>query len=544
MLFDDRLATVLRARADGEQAARTQFRQLLDLLGSSHDGWAGRDLAAAYARLNEIELFLPPEERAAIVSEAWLRLRNPGLILHLAQGDTQPAMAAIKAARLTEDQWLELIPQLTVTGRALLRHRRDLPENVRRLLARLGVGELMLPQPDAEAALRIETRPPPSGDGIADLLRRIETFRRTRHGEATPLAPRLPLDDGAPAPGRAGGSCDFSTDASGRVDWADAAGAPFLTGLLIAAEGRVDGATLRAMHSHQPVRGGRLIVEGAPAVAGPWRLDAAPRFARNGAFAGYVGRLRRPSAGPSAGKAATGAGDRMRQVLHELRTPVGAIQGFAEVIQQQVFGPAPNAYRALAAAVGVDAARLLAGFDEIERMAQLESGMLALADGASDLRQVVEATLRRLEGVLRPRSAKMRLLVSGDVFSIGIGEEDAALLAWRLLATLGGALSPGEVIELTLRGESARVVLSAELPIGLGAGEDLFAAVAPAQAPVVTAGMFGTGFTLRLARAEARLLGGSLSVDEETLVLDLPALTANGSAHSQGLGERENPRPA
>lgn len=543
MLFDDRLPTVLRARADGEQAARTQFRQLLDLLGSSQDGWAGRDLAAAYVRLNEIELFLPPEERAAIVSEAWLRLRNPRLVLHLAQGDSQPATAAIKAARLTEEQWLELIPELTVTGRGLLRHRRDLPESVRRLLARLGDGDHMLPQLAAEPAAPIEAQPP-SGDGIADLLRRIETFRRTRHGEAMPLAPRLPLDDGAPAPGGAGGSCDFSTDASGRVDWADAGCASLLTGLLIAAEGRVDAATLRAMRGHQPVRGGRLIVEGAPAVAGNWRLDAAPRFARNGAFAGYVGRLRRASAGSLAGKAVTGAGDRMRQVLHELRTPVGAIQGFAEVIQQQVFGPAPNAYRALAAAVGVDAARLLAGFDEIERMAQLESGTLALAEGTSNLRVVVESTLRRLEGVLRPRSSKMRLLVSGDAFFVGIGEEDAALLAWRLLATIGGALAPGEVIELTLRGEDGRVVLSVELPIGLGAGEDPFAAVAPAQAPVVTAGMFGTGFTLRLARAEARVLGGNLSADEETLVLDLPALTAGGSAHSQGFSDRENPGPA
>jgi len=34
MLFDDRLATVLRSGAAGERAARTQFRQLLDLLGS------------------------------------------------------------------------------------------------------------------------------------------------------------------------------------------------------------------------------------------------------------------------------------------------------------------------------------------------------------------------------------------------------------------------------------------------------------------------------------------------------------------------------
>ena len=72
------------------------------------------------------------------------------------------------------------------------------------------------------------------------------------------------------------------------------------------------------MRGHQPVRGGRLEIDGAPAVAGQWRLDAAPRFTGTGAFAGYVGRLRRPSAGKAASPAATGAGDRMRQVLHEL----------------------------------------------------------------------------------------------------------------------------------------------------------------------------------------------------------------------------------
>ena len=33
MFFDDRLATVLRQRATGEAGLRTQYRQLLDLLG-------------------------------------------------------------------------------------------------------------------------------------------------------------------------------------------------------------------------------------------------------------------------------------------------------------------------------------------------------------------------------------------------------------------------------------------------------------------------------------------------------------------------------
>jgi hypothetical protein len=46
--------------------------------------------------------------------------------------------------------------------------------------------------------------------------------------------------------------------------------------------------------------------------------------------------------------------------------------------------------------------------------------------------------------------------------------------------------------------------------------------------------MFGSGFTLRLARAEAEAAGGSLGLRGETLVLSLPGLTERTGDHSQG----------
>jgi signal transduction histidine kinase len=226
----------------------------------------------------------------------------------------------------------------------------------------------------------------------------------------------------------------------------------------------------------------------------------------------------------------------MRQVLHELRTPVNAIQGFAEIIQQQLFGPAPNNYRALAGAIAVDAARLMAGFDEVDRLARLESGAQAISTDGSDLLAVTESTLRRLGGVTRPRSADLRLLTSGHDFTARLGPDDAALLAWRLLATLAGALAPGEVVEIWLRGGEESIELASDLPVSLAGEADLFATSSRSEAPAVNAGMFGTGFTLRLARAEAEAAGGSLAVKEETLVLSLPALTGAPSDHSQRTG--------
>jgi signal transduction histidine kinase len=401
MQFDDRLATVLRSGAAGERAARTQFRQLLDLLGSTGPDENGPLVAAAYARLAEIAEALPAPELSRILREPGLRLRNPRLLAHLAQAEPQVAAAAMAAARMREGDWLQLIPQLPVTARGFLRHRRDLPEAARRLLARLGVHDLVLPRPDLPAA------PVPAVEdgegGIGAIVRRIEAFQKARRGGAA-LAPRLPLDIGeATSEAAPPAAFDFTTDAGGRIDWADPHVAPLLVSLRLAPE-LCDGATGTALRRRGVVRGGRVELPGAEAVAGTWQVDAAPRFdGETGTFRGHAGRMRRPAEVPAT--SASPASERMRQVLHELRTPVNAIQGFAEIIQQQLFGPAPNTYRALAGAIGVDAARLMAGFDEIDRLARLESGALELSAEGCDLRGVIEGTLRRLGGVTRPRAA-------------------------------------------------------------------------------------------------------------------------------------------
>jgi signal transduction histidine kinase len=541
MQFDDRLATVLRSGAAGERAARTQFRQVLDLLGSAPPSLDSPLLEAAYARLAEISGELPAIEQSRILREPGLRLRNPRLVADLAASEPQVAAAAMAAARLAESDWLELIPDLPVTARGFLRHRRDLPDAVRRLLARLGVRDLTLTQPEpppapAQEAPAARTGASEPNGGIGALVRRIEAFQQARRGSAA-VAPRLPLDIGElMAEAALPEGFDFSTDPSGQVDWADPQVAPLLVGLRLVGGSAplCDRVSDLALRRRGVVTAGRVELPGAEGVAGAWRLDAVPRFdAETGIFRGHVGRMRRPHVSADEARADT-AGERMRQVLHELRTPVNAIQGFAEIIQQQLFGPAPNTYRALAGAIGVDAARLLAGFDEIDRLARLESAALALSTDGCNFRVVVESTLRRLEGVTRPRSAHLRLLTSGEVFTIGLGQEDGALLAWRLLASLAGSLAAGEVVELALRGDARGIELETELPVSLAGEENLFAAGTRSEGAAVTAGMFGAGFTLRLARAEAEAAGGSLTLRGESLLLALPSLTGAAPDHSQG----------
>lgn len=545
MLFDDRLATVLRSAAQSEAAARTQYRQLLDLLGSMPAGAGGELVDAGYDRLGELAGTLPPAVQSAILRAPGLRLRNRTLVAWLAEGDPQAAAAAMATAQLDKDEWQDLIPRLSMTARGFLRHRRDLPFAARQVLERLGVRDLVLPEPEGFAIPEAlpEARETP-GEAVAPeveaeigaLVRRIEAFQRARREAAG--APRLPLGDVRPAeaePRR--GGFDFATDAEGTIIWADPAMAPLAVGLHLGATdpdaaAQIEDAAARALKHRLPLRGTRIAVTGPPEIDGEWRIDAVPAFAPGtGAFSGYRGRMRRfERRAPPA--PANGRADRIRQLLHELRTPVGAIQGFAELIQQQMFGPAPNEYRALAAAIAVDAARLLAGFDEIDRLARLESGALRLEEGRCDLREVAGQLLRRLEGVLRPRSARIDLTARGAPFTLAIDEREAQQLLWRLLATLAGSLAPGEAIELALAGDGSRATLSAELPAALADSDDLFAASAPAQPRAVSAGMFGSGFALRLARAEATAAGGRLEQRDDRIYLELPVLTDSLGDHA------------
>ncbi len=551
MHFDDRLATVLRHRASGDRAARTQFRQLLDLLGSraakrDGQGQQARDeslMAAAWLRLGALGESIPADERAAMIREPGLRFRNPELAVHLAEDEPEVAAAALSRAQLGDEDWAVLIPRLPVRARGFLRLRRDLSEPTQELLERLGVHDRGLPGPESEQVAGPEDVPSPappvaandevgpegedapSDTAIGTLVKRIEAFQRNRsqREETVTDAPRLPLGEVAQddtAQGAA--SFSFTTNAGRRIDWAEERYAPMLIGASLA-----HSAIGSTMKFHQPIRGGRIELEGAPAIAGEWVVEMQPRFSQpGGRFTGYAGLARRGAAPARDDRADTQSreADRLRQLLHELRTPVNAIQGFSEVIQQQLFGPTPNEYRALAAGIAGDAARMLAGFDELDRLAKLETGALELDAGETDFAAIIERLVEQLQDVLKARTAGLEFTTYENGI-VPIETDDAEALAWRLLATLVGAMGGGEHLQVELAAKGDILLLSCELPAVLAGKSDIFSASGKPEQRAISAGMFGTGFSLRLARAEARAIGGELERVDDWLLLGLPLLT-------------------
>lgn len=568
MYFDDRLATVLRQRGSSGAMARIQYRQLLDLLGSLPVVAQGPQIDAACERLGELAASIDAADRAAMLRDPGLRLRNPLLVALLASAEPVVAAAAIGHAQLTEDEWVDLAPGLPVTARGLLRERRDLGPAAESLFERLGMTLRGLPPGESQAAVaqaalaqpvtvqdpQRGTRAGPGG-GFGAIVRRIEDFRKAREPAELPAGANDArigeVSTYRPAPRVR--AFDFATDADGRIVWSDPGMAPMAVGLRLgsldpSAAVVVPEAMSEALRNRQPVRAAIIDIAGAPAISGSWQVDGAPCFdPQTGRFTGFSGRMRRteliqPAAVPLT--AGDSESDRMRQLLHELRTPVSAIQGFAEVIQQQLFGPTPHEYRALAASIAADAARMLAGFEELERLARLESGRQELETGECDLADVLRATVEQLAHFTSARESGFTLQIAADdPLAVGLARQEAERLAWRLLATLAGAANPGEVLAVRGRRSGGTALLTIELPGSLrGESESpLFAAVAGNSRQGLSAGVFGVGFSLRLCAAEAAAGGGILQRQGEALELRLPCLTAAGAGHSRVEGTTAAP---
>ena len=589
MFFDDRLATVLRQRATGEAGLRTQFRQFLDLLGKDRMPGGNQPahslVAAAWLRMDALAEAIPAAERAAMVREPGWRFRNPDLAAHLAEHEPEVASAALTRAHLSAEDWNALIPRLPVRARGFLRNRRDLPVDVAALLTRLGVHDRGLPAPASASARAVEPvaeqravntapvasapvplRPvaidsapstPSSRDRnrddtgrteISALVERIAQFRRDR-GESRQefeRSPRLPLGEPPERATAFATSFGFAADTAGRIEWANNDVAPMMIGTRLFAAQRLgndgggDSGLARAFARRQPITRGKVSLTGAPAITGDWIVDAEPRFSDEGHFTGYFGRMRRvpgdtdPLTGPAAREA-----DRIRQLLHELRTPVTAVQGYAEVIQQQLFGPAPHEYRALAAAIAADAARILAGFEELDRLARLETGAMRMEPGECDLAALLRRTAGQLTPVLERRGAGLTLAFPENTTLLAaMDPDDAEGLVWRVLASLAAACGAGEQLTLSLSpllgAEGAAARLDCTLPARLALADNLFAAMTRSADSTINAGLFGAGFALRLARAEARAVGGSLHRDGNAVALTVPLLTVPQNLRGYG----------
>lgn len=485
MRFDDSLRTVLAADTTSAFGAQSAFRQLVDLIGRRRVD----SLDLPVDRLRQLRAQVPSSVRAA--SARALTLGDPpaALVSFFAEDDPSIAAPVLRVARLHEDEWLALLPSIGPTGRALLRSRADLPEAVKRGLAAFGATDFTIAhdaptrelEPLAEPNAP-ERRPPvgPAHAGqtfaIAELVERIETFQRVR-------------EHADPSEAVASDRFAFETDARGVICWVDGMRRAGLVGRALAplASAAPRHLVITTMHLDAPGTAG-----------GEWEISATPLFAPDtGRALGYRGTARR--AAPPAERPPIEP-EALRRLVHELRTPTNAIAGFAELIATGMFGPAPEAHRTRATAIGHDVEALLGAIDDLEISARIDGHALDLTPHPIDLHAALAGAVGRAAG-----GDRLRLPPPGGIRVVA---DDRALdrLLVRLSETAAGGVSSEDAAEITVQVERHGVAINW-----------------PWRWRSESGSLLGVDFALRLAQRLATTLGGMLVIQPDRLTLHLPA---------------------
>ena len=188
--------------------------------------------------------------------------------------------------------------------------------------------------------------------------------------------------------------------------------------------------------------------------------------------------------------------DSLRELVHEIKTPLNAIMGFAEIIEGQYLGPADRGYRERAAEIVRQARLLLTAIDDLDFAAKVHS-----ASGSARERVDLGALVERAAGELRDMAAKRG--VEAEVIRAR-GEVPAAVAA--------GARRPPAVPPVRCAGRAGRArratarvgragrATSARISISRPAALRGDCATASCSTVRPRAGAVEGGFSLRLAR--------------------------------------------
>jgi signal transduction histidine kinase len=275
----------------------------------------------------------------------------------------------------------------------------------------------------------------------------------------------------------------------------------------------------------KPLTGGGMLVSFEDVVPPP-DVEQALR----GTIAGLSVELSevRQSLDEALGKA-VGRKNALIATSHELRTPLNAIVGFAEMMQQETFGPLGHErYREYVDVIRESGDYLLRLINNLLDLARLDAGKSDLNLDRVEVLKVVVDCVKAME----PLAAKSRTGISVHIFD-GISEivGDEVRLRQMLLNLLSNAVKftrdGGEIsIDVFRRGRYIGISVSDS---GQGISQaDIERVLEPFEQAGSRSGAKGTGLGLPLTRELAHLHGGDLKMESTvgegtTITILLPA---------------------
>ena len=515
MRFDDRLLTVLNQPAEDRHDAAVRWRQLVDLVARAGTSSSSPIVADALQAIrNEAHRVEEPLRAAAARAVAALPLPL-GLLEYFASDSLAVSAPVLAAATLDTRQWQALHAAADSETRSFIETLQpglhDRPEPY--------VEAPAAPEPDLPSVP--ETLAAYSPPSLHEVVERIERRRRLR--AAQPLV-SVAGDGAAP---EATALFRWECGPGGEIAWVEGAPRGPLIGRSIARtqEGdgdRVDQQVVRAFAMRAPFRDALLRVKSGGPVSGEWKISGVPAFEpADGRFAGYRGVALREVSVEQAAAVETvpdvlADPDSLRELVHEIKTPLNAIIGFAEIIEGQYLGPADRGYRDRAAEIVRQARLLLTAIDDLDFAAKVHSATGATREKV-DLAALVDRETAELREMAGKRGAEFDLIRPRHDVSAAVQPELADRLLFRLFEAMAEQAERGERLQVTVEeaGDGARISISRPATLRGVTDTQIFDT---GQGDLSTQG----GFSLRLVRGLSRIAGGELVSSRDSFALLFP----------------------
>jgi sigma-B regulation protein RsbU (phosphoserine phosphatase) len=237
-----------------------------------------------------------------------------------------------------------------------------------------------------------------------------------------------------------------------------------------------------------------------------------------------------------AGEGATTAKDRALATLaHDIRTPIGAIDGYSAILEDEIHGVVNDRQREVLGRIRMSGRHLLSLLDNVMDMARLTAGVVRVDAQPVRLADVAREAVHML---VPAADAKLQLLQLGGPAGDVAVTADHARVRQVLVNLIGNA------VKFTPRDGSVTVTTSVAAEPGSAWGEIRVADSGPGIAEAERAAIFepyyrsegtadlpGVGLGLAISHALVREMGGELELESEpgagsTFIVRLPLLRA------------------
>ncbi len=514
MRFDDRLKTVLDSPVGDARDRAVRWRQLVDLLSRARPDSDPILIGRAIQAARDDRSSVPDAVRAATARSIAGRPLDPRLIALFASDLLEVAAPVLAGATLDAEARAEVAASAS--------------DEVRRFFFALGGrGTVTDPAPGDDDGGLLDEAVNGLGDegpipSIGEVVARIERLRRDRAGIAPVATAPAALPASPAKPDIA--LFRWESDALGAIAWVEGAPRAALIGRALAghpgeallAENCRDLISRRAPFADMPLAASEPF-------GGEWRVSGAPAFAPgDGRFIGYRGMARRTDltlAQRAAAPRAFEGADTLREMIHEIKTPLNAIIGFAEIIDGQYLGPAHRRYRERAGEILGQAKNLLAAIEDLDFAAKLQSSRGQPGAG-SDFSDILPRVAEELNAYGSARRVDVRYKLSGKLTRCAMDPALAERLVRRFVVSIVDNSEPGESLSIAVGPATGMCAVSVVRPATLRdtTEAELFdpSFIGPGEQSI------GLGFAFRLVRGLARIAGGDLRIDPDRFTLLVP----------------------